>query len=181
MKPIILIGYMGAGKTTLGRHLAQSLEVDFIDLDWWIENRFHKKIPDIFAEQGEDRFREVERKMLHEVAEFENIVLSCGGGTPCYSDNMEYMNTVAETVWLRATPDVLQTHLGMGKSIRPLIQGKPPDELHDFIVKSLRQREPYYTQAKHVIDINVIHTKEQIQEYVNQIVTLTSPSSQQAH
>ena len=181
MKPIILIGYMGAGKTTLGRHLAQSLEVDFIDLDWWIENRFHKKIPDIFAEQGEDRFREVERKMLHEVAEFENIVLSCGGGTPCYSDNMEYMNTVAETVWLRATPDVLQTHLGMGKSIRPLIQGKTPDELHDFIVKSLQQREPYYTQAKHVIDINVIHTKEQIQEYVNQIVTLTSPSFQQAH
>ena len=181
MKPIILIGYMGAGKTTLGRHLAQSLEVDFIDLDWWSENRFHKKIPDIFAEQGEDRFREVERKMLHEVAEFENIVLSCGGGTPCYSDNMEYMNTVAETVWLRATPDVLQTHLGMGKSIRPLIQGKTPDELHDFIVKSLQQREPYYTQAKHVIDINVIHTKEQIQEYVNQIVTLTSPSFQQAH
>ena len=69
----------------------------------------------------------------------------------------------------------------MGKSIRPLIQGKTPDELHDFIVKSLQQREPYYTQAKHVIDINVIHTKEQIQEYVNQIVTLTSPSFQQAH
>ena len=166
MKSIALIGYMGAGKTTLGRALALSLEVDFIDLDWWIENRFHKKIPDIFAEQGEARFREIEQKMLHEVAEFENIVLSCGGGTPCFGNNMEYLNSVSETVWLRATPDVLQVHLGMGKSIRPLIQGKSPDELHDYIVQSLQQREPYYSQAKHIIDINVIHTKEQINSYV---------------
>lgn len=174
MRPVVLIGYMGAGKTTLGRALAQSMNVDFIDLDWWIENRFHKKIPDIFAQQGEAHFREVERKMLHEVAEFEDIVLSCGGGTPCFGDNMEYMNTVAETVWLRATPEVLQTHLGMGKSIRPLIQGKTPDELHDYIIESLRQREPFYSQAKYIIDINVIHSKEQIQNYVHQIKSLVS-------
>lgn len=172
MRPIVLIGYMGAGKTTLGRALSQSLQVDFIDLDWWIENRFHKKIPDIFAEKGEAAFREVERKMLHEVAEFENIVLSCGGGTPCFGDNMEYMNSVAETVYLRATPKVLQTHLGMGKSIRPLIQGKTPDELHDFIIQSLKEREPYYLQAKHILDINVIRTKEHIQEYVRQIKSI---------
>ena len=172
MRPIVLIGYMGAGKTTLGRALSQSLQVDFIDLDWWIENRFHKKIPDIFAEKGEAAFREVERKMLHEVAEFENIVLSCGGGTPCFGDNMEYMNSVAETVYLRATPEVLQTHLGMGKSIRPLIQGKTPDELHDFIIQSLKEREPYYLQAKHILDINVIRTKEHIQEYVRQIKSI---------
>lgn len=172
MRPIVLIGYMGAGKTTLGRALSQSLQVDFIDLDWWIENRFHKKIPDIFAEKGEAAFREVERKMLHEVAEFENIVISCGGGTPCFGDNMEYLNSVAETVYLRATPEVLQTHLGMGKSIRPLIQGKAPDELHDFIIQSLKEREPYYLQAKHILDINVIRTKEHIQEYVRQIKSI---------
>lgn len=172
MRPIVLIGYMGAGKTTLGRALSQSLQVDFIDLDWWIENRFHKKIPDIFAEKGEAAFREVERKMLHEVAEFESIVLSCGGGTPCFGDNMEYMNSVTETVYLRATPEVLQTHLGMGKSIRPLIQGKTPNELHDFIIQSLKEREPYYLQAKHILDINVIRTKEHIQEYVRQIKSI---------
>ena len=163
---------MGAGKTTIGRHLAQALGLEFFDLDWYIENRFQMKIPDIFKLKGEDEFRQIERKMLHEVAEFENIVLSCGGGTPCFFDNVQYMNGIADTVYLRAKPEVLQTHLGMGKSIRPLIQGKTPDELHDYIVQSLRQRDPYYSLAKHVIDINVIHTKGQIQEYVNQIIAL---------
>ena len=152
MKRIILIGYMGAGKTTIGRQLALALGLQFYDLDWYIEMRYHTKVADIFAKEGEARFRDLERRMLHEVAEFEDVVISCGGGTPCFGDNMEYLNSVSETVWLRATPDVLQTHLGMGKSIRPLIQGKSPDELHDFIIQSLQQREPYYSQAKHIID-----------------------------
>ena len=173
MTRIILIGYMGAGKTTIGRHLAEALHLDFFDLDWYVENRFQKKIPDIFAERGEAGFREVERRMLHEVAEFENIVLSCGGGTPCFFDNIDYMNSVADVVYLRATPTVLQAHLAMGKSIRPLIQGKSPDELHDFIVQSLQQRSPFYEKARHTIDIDVIHTKEQIAAYVRQIASLT--------
>lgn len=171
MKPIILIGYMGAGKTTLGRHLAQELHRDFIDLDWWIENRFCMKIPDIFAQKGEDGFREIERRMLHEVAEFEDIVLSCGGGTPCFFDNIDYMNRVADTVYLCATPEVLQAHLAMGKSVRPLIQGKTPDELHTFIVESLQARSPFYEKAQHILHINVIHTKEQIAAYVQQIIS----------
>ncbi len=111
--------------------------------------------------------------MLHEVAEFENIVLSCGGGTPCFFDNIDYMNSVADVVYLRATPTVLQAHLAMGKSVRPLIQGKSPDELHDFIVQSLQQRSPFYEKARHTIDIDVIHTKEQIAAYVRQIASLT--------
>ena len=82
MKRIILIGYMGAGKTTIGKVLARDMGLDFYDLDNYIEGRFHQKIPDIFAEKGEEGFREVERKMLHEVAEFENVIISCGGGTP---------------------------------------------------------------------------------------------------
>ena len=98
---------MGAGKTTIGKVLAQKLSLEFFDLDWYIEDRFRMKIPQIFAEKGEEGFREIERKMLHEVAEFENVVISCGGGTPCFFDNMEYMNRQAKTIYLKAAPEVL--------------------------------------------------------------------------
>ena len=100
MKSIVLIGYMGSGKTTVGRQLALALGRTFYDLDWYIEMRYHRSVAQLFAERGEDGFRELERNMLHEAAEFEDIVLSCGGGTPCFFDNMEYMNQAGETVFL---------------------------------------------------------------------------------
>lgn len=173
MTRIILIGYMGAGKTTIGKALAREMGLEFYDLDWYIENRFQKKIPDIFAEKGEEGFRDIERKMLHEAAEFENVIISCGGGTPCFFDNIDYMNQQGETVFLSAEPAVLKEHLLMGKSQRPLIQGKSPEELEDFIKTSLTTRLPFYTKAKHTVNIEVIHTKEQILNYVNEIVALT--------
>ena len=80
-KCVVLIGYMCAGKTTVGKALAKKIGRTFYDLDWYIEERFHKKVPAIFAENGEEKFRDIERRMLHEAAEFENTVLSCGGGT----------------------------------------------------------------------------------------------------
>lgn len=172
MTRIILIGYMGAGKTTIGKVLAREVELEFYDLDNYIEDRFHQKIPDIFAEKGEEGFREIERKMLHEVAEFENIIISCGGGTPCFFDNMEYMNSRGETVFLNASPEVLKEHLKMGKTVRPLIQGKTEEELVAYIEESLQKRLPFYRQAKHTVDIEVIHTKEQIKNYVNKIMEL---------
>ena len=100
MKSIILIGYMGSGKTTVGRQLAIALERTFYDLDWSIEMRYHRTVAQLFAERGEDGFREMERNMLHEAAEFEDIVLSCGGGTPCFFDNMEYIRSVGESIYL---------------------------------------------------------------------------------
>lgn len=169
MNRIILIGYMGAGKTTIGKVLARELNMEFYDLDWYIEDRFHRTIPQIFAEKGEEGFREIERNMLHEVAEFENIIIACGGGTPCFFDNMEYMNQQGETIYLNASPAVLKEHLQMGKSVRPLIQGKTPEELEAYIAQSLEVRMPFYTKAKHVIDIEVIHTKEEILNYARQI------------
>ena len=93
MKSIILIGYMGAGKTTIGKLLASNLNCEFYDLDWYIESRFHKSIPEIFAERGEDGFRQIEHSMLQEVVGFEDAVIAVGGGTPCFFDNMEIMNT----------------------------------------------------------------------------------------
>ena len=164
---------MGAGKTTLGKVLAQKMGLTFYDLDEYIEVRFHRTIPQIFAESGESGFRDLERRMLHEVAEFEDVIISCGGGTPCFFDNMDYMNTCGETVFLNASPEALKAHLLMGKTQRPLIQGKSPEELLDFIKDSLQKRLPYYKKAKHTLSIDVINTNEDITHYVNQIIEIT--------
>ncbi len=162
MTRIILIGYMGAGKTTIGRQLAMALGLQFYDLDWYIEMRYHKKVSEIFAEEGEEHFRDLEQRMLHEVAEFEDVVISCGGGTPCYGDNMAYMNQQAETVYLKLTPEVLAMHLSMGRTVRPLILGKSGDELQQYIKDSLSEREPFYSQAKHTVDVSLMDNYEKI-------------------
>lgn len=166
MKRIILIGYMGAGKTTIGRQLAINLGMQFYDLDWYIEMRYHRTVAQIFAEKGEEGFREIERNMLHEVAEFQNIVLSCGGGTPCFFDNMDYMNSICETIYLKARPDVLAAHLKMGRVERPLIKGKTDEELRAFIESSLEKREPFYSKAHHIIDVSLLDNYEKIQTSV---------------
>ena len=162
MKRIILIGYMGAGKTTVGRALAKELGLEFYDLDWYIENRRRKKIPQIFDEEGEEGFRRIEYNMLHEVAEFENIVLSCGGGTPCFFDNIDYMNQQAQVVYLHCSPEVLHGHLLMGKTERPLLKGKTPDELISFIKEQLVVREPFYNKARYKLDVSLMDNYEKI-------------------
>lgn len=162
MKRIILIGYMGAGKTTVGRQLALDLGLQFYDLDWYIEMRYHTTVANIFAEKGEQGFREIERNMLHEAAEFEDVVLSCGGGTPCFFDNMEYMNSLADTVYLKCSPEVLAQHLKMGKVERPLIKGKTDEELLQYIKESLDKRLPFYSQAKHTLDVSLLDNYEKI-------------------
>lgn len=131
---------MGAGKTTVGKALAKELDLPFYDLDWYIETRMHKKVKEIFDEQGEEGFRRIERNMLHEVAEFENVVLSCGGGTPCFFDNMEYMNGQGTVIYLKCSPEVLFRHLKMGKGVRPLLLGKNDEELMAFIREQLERR-----------------------------------------
>ncbi len=163
MTRIILVGYMGSGKTTVGRQLAKALGLQFYDLDWYIEMRFRKRVAQIFAEKGEEGFRDMERRMLHEVAEFEDVVLSCGGGTPCFYDNMEYLNGLeGHTVYLRCSPEVLAQHLRMGRVERPLIKGKNPEELEQYIRQSLEEREPYYTKAKHTLDVSLMDNFEKI-------------------
>ena len=172
MTRIFLIGYMGAGKTTLGKPLAQKLGAAFCDLDDCIEEHYGKTISEIFAEKGEDAFRTIERNILQEVVKLENVVVSCGGGTPCFFDNIEMMNACGETVFLSASPAVLKEHLLMGKNKRPLIQGKNPEELENFVRQSLQGRLSFYQKAKNVINIEVIHTDEEIQSYVSQIVEM---------
>ena len=169
---IILIGYMGAGKTTVGRALARELNVPFYDLDWYIESRMRKTVKQIFDEKGEEGFRRIEQSMLHEVAEFENVIVSCGGGTPCFFDNMEYMNGQAETVYLKAEADVLYKHLLMGRSVRPLLLNKTPDEVDSFIREQLKYRESFYTKAKHILDVSLMDNYAKIDISVNQLCQL---------
>ena len=169
MTRIILIGYMGAGKTTIGRALAKDLGIPFYDLDWYIESRMRKKVPQIFAERGEEGFRKIEHNMLHEVAEFEDVIISCGGGTPCFFDNIDYMNGQAMTVYLKADPDVLYDHLRMGRTERPLLTGKTPDELRLFIAEQLRLREPFYSKARYTLDVSLMDNYEKIKVSVSKL------------
>ena len=166
MNSIILIGYMGSGKTTVGRQLALALGRTFYDLDWYIEMRYRRSVAQIFKESGEEGFSQLERNMLHEAAEFENVVLSCGGGTPCYFDNMDYMNSLAETVYLKARPEVLAEHLKMARVERPLIKGKNEEELLAYIRESLEKREPFYSKAKHTLDVSLLDNYAKVQTSV---------------
>ncbi|MBR5686577.1 MAG: shikimate kinase [Prevotella sp.] len=166
---IIIIGYMGAGKTTVGHALSKQLGIPFYDLDWYIETRMRKSVAQIFAEKGEEGFRKIEYNMLHEVAEFENVIISCGGGTPCFFDNMDYLNGQGETIYLKATPDVLYKHLKMGKTVRPLLLNKTPEETQEFIRQQLTQREPYYSKARHILDVNLLDNYEKIKISVERI------------
>lgn len=169
MQRIIIIGYMGAGKTTVGKALAKAMGLTFYDLDWYIESRMRKTVKEIFDESGEEGFRRIEHNMLHEVAEFEDVVVSCGGGTPCFFDNIDYINRQGETVYLKCTTDVLYKHLKMGKTVRPLLLNKTPDEVKTFIEAQLKQREPFYAKAKHIVDVSLMDNKEKIKTTVDAI------------
>ncbi|MBR6826609.1 MAG: shikimate kinase [Prevotella sp.] len=162
MRRIVLIGYMGSGKTTVGRALAKDLDMPFYDLDWYIESRMRKKVSQIFAERGEEGFRQIERNMLHEVAEFEDVVISCSGGTPCFFDNMDYLNQQSQVVWLSCQPEVLQKHLLMGKGDRPLLKGKNPDELIAYIREQLEYREQFYSKARYKLDVSLMDNYDKI-------------------
>lgn len=172
MNRIFLIGYMGAGKTTVGKALAKSLGTGFYDLDWYIENRMRKTVKQIFDASGEDGFRRIEHNMLHEVGEFENVVISCGGGTPCFFDNMDYMNGQGDTVYLKASPEVLYKHLKMGKTVRPLLLNKTPDEVRAFIEKQLGEREQFYSKAKYTLDVNLLDNYDKIKISVDKVKKL---------
>lgn len=160
---------MGSGKTTVGKALSGETGIPFYDLDWYIESRMRKTIKQLFDERGEEGFRKIERYMLHEVAEFDNVIISCGGGTPCFFDNMEYMNGQGDTIYLKATPEILYGHLKIGKTVRPLLLDKTSDEVQTFIREQIVEREPFYAKAKHVINVSLMDNYEKISISINKI------------
>ena len=158
---IYLIGYMGCGKSTLGKRLAKHLNLQFVDMDHYIEMRNHKTVPQIFAEEGEVEFRKKERKALEELSEFSNIVIATGGGAPCFFDNIDLMNNTGTTIYMNINPAILADRLIHSKTERPLIKGKSQEELTVFIDEMLTKRRPFYSQAKYEItepdiDLDVI-------------------------
>ena len=166
MTRILLVGFMAAGKTTLGKALAKDLGLQFVDLDLYIESRYHATVSQIFAERGEEGFRQIECNMLHEVAEFEDVVIATGGGTPCFFDNMEYMNAQGTTVFLDASVDVIFTRLTIARTQRPLVAGKTDEELRSYITETLNRRLPYYSRATHSFCANQLENVKQISESV---------------
>jgi shikimate kinase len=167
---IFLTGYMGSGKSTIGRKVAALLGINFIDLDKYIEERNFKSVPKIFEQEGEAAFRLKERQALQEVAQFEEVVVGTGGGAPCFYDNMDLMNKAGITIYLAPDNETLAFRLLKSKTERPLIAGKSPEELQIFIQQALEKRAPFYEQSKIVIrgknDVQPEEVLRLIKEYL---------------
>ena len=163
MKRIYLIGYMGSGKTTLGRLLAEKLDVPFVDLDHLIERHCAKSVGQLFQEEGEDEFRRIESRVLRELPDTEELVVSTGGGTPVFHGNMDYMNRTGLTVYLKVSTGELAARLKTAKDERPLIRDKSDEELLAFITEALARRETIYNLSQFIFPVEALEAERDIQ------------------
>lgn len=163
---IFLVGFMGSGKTHWGRLWSATNPFLFADLDAVIEKETGTTIKNIFDEKGENGFRDIETGTLHSFAQHTNIIIACGGGTPCFNDNMQWMNAHGTTIYLRSTAEQLAKRLLKEKDHRPVLKGITDNNLKDFIEKKLSEREPFYNQAKLILDTENI-TAETFKEITN--------------
>jgi shikimate kinase len=172
MDTTFLIGYMGSGKTTLGRAVAARTGIRFIDLDDYIEEREGCTIREIFASRGEEAFRAIEREALAEVSALSDTLVACGGGTPCFSGNMELMNSRGTTVYLTAPHSSLLSRLKEGRAKRPLIASLSDAELDTFITDQMSWRHPYYSQATLTFDSSRLESLDQVDRSVDEFLKL---------
>lgn len=149
---LYLIGYMCSGKTTLGNLLSSITGKNFIDLDQYIEKKYSDTINGIFAKYGEVTFREIERDALKSISEKSDSIIATGGGTPCFFDNMEFMNKNGVTIYLQCSNEELLNRLKIYKSTRPLLKDKNDKELAEYIENTLPARDNFYTQASIIIN-----------------------------
>ena len=169
---IFLIGYMGAGKTTLGKSLARRMNLNYIDTDHFIENRYRKRVSDIFAAEGEERFRELEHRVLLEISEFEDVVISTGGGLPCFHDNMAIMNNSGVTVYLDVPVEELAERLEVSKNVRPVLKKRSGSELVDFIKDNLTARLLFYEQSQIRLFAGKMNTKNDVESLAKELESL---------
>jgi shikimate kinase len=149
---LYIIGFMGSGKTTAGKRLASLLNWSFVDLDKKIEEQTGLTIPEIFSLHGEDHFRKVEAEILKSLVTDSNTVISTGGGTPCYADNMKFMLETGFTIYLKLTPGQLVSRLNNSSDERPLIKNLTGESLLNFIEEKLAFREKWYEKSALIID-----------------------------
>ncbi|HEV8287299.1 MAG TPA: shikimate kinase [Chitinophagaceae bacterium] len=150
---IFFIGFMGSGKTHWSKLLSEKLHIPFFDLDEQITSHEEKSITEIFADSGEEYFRLLEKDILHIITEsHENFVMGCGGGTPCYYNNIDYMNQSGTTIWINTPIDTIFQRLIKEKESRPLIKNLSNDQVRGFIIKKFSDRKIYYEQADIIID-----------------------------
>lgn len=150
---IFLIGFMGSGKTYWGEQLSQKLGIPFFDLDEQITSHEGKPVTEIFASEGEEYFRLLEKDVLHIIAEsHESFVMACGGGTPCYFNNIDYMNLSGITIWINSPLETLYQRLINEKKHRPLIKELTDEQLKGYIIKKFADRKIYFEQAGIIID-----------------------------
>jgi shikimate kinase len=166
---IFLIGYMGSGKSRLGRAVAASLGYGFTDLDEAFEERYHISIPDFFEKYGETVFRSLEKKILQEMTDHDEIIISTGGGTPCFFDNLDFIKKNGISIFLRAEVGLLVRRLSSVRKKRPLLQEIRNGELADYITKQLEEREKYYLQADFILSGDEI-SEEGILKVLNDVI-----------
>ncbi len=149
---IFILGFMGCGKTTHGKRLAKNLDYKFIDLDQWIENEAELTVAEIFAQQGEGAFRDMETEAIKALSKEERVVISTGGGAPIHNNNMELLRESGQTIYLRLSAKALASRLTTAKTQRPLLAGKRQEELVPLIELMLSERIPIYESANVIID-----------------------------
>jgi shikimate kinase len=154
---VFLLGFMGSGKSHWGKIWAQQSDLPFYDLDGVIEQQNVQTITQIFEQDGEAFFRHIEAETLRYFENKQPFILSCGGGTPCFEQNMQWMNDNGITIYLRATPQQIFNRLISEKEKRPIIKNTPDKELLDFIEKKLAEREKFYKQAQHTLLVDELH------------------------
>ncbi len=169
---IVLVGYMGSGKSVVGQALANRLQLPFLDLDDYIEQEVGKDIPEIFRQKGEIFFRKKEHEFLREVLDSkDDLVLSAGGGTPCYSGNMDLLlNTTPNVFYLQMSVPALTARLIGEKDHRPMISHLRPEDLQEYIGKHLFERRPFYSRAHHSIPCEGKSVEEMVAAIAGKLV-----------
>ena len=167
---IILLGYMASGKSTIGKQLSKKLGIPFLDLDTYIYEKENKSVSEIFSQNGEIYFRKKEHEYLREVLENQqDFILSFGGGTPCYANNIELiLNKNSISIYLKASIQTLSNRLLKNKNLRPLVAFLEDDQVPEFIAKHLFERRFFYEQARKVVVID----QKSVSEIVDEIGTL---------
>ena len=166
---IYIVGYPCCGKTSLGKKIAKKIGYNFVDLDHLFEEQYKITISDFFEKYNEEAFRMCERKILHSTTSLKNTVIATGGGTPCYFDNMEFINKNGVSIYLQRCIGFLAERLRNTKQNRPLLQNLTAEEIPSYIEKQLSNREPYYLKA-HIV--TSLQTPMDIVEFIKSTINI---------